>query len=104
MTDFSFVFRLILLASLIFFFSACNASPTAPSSADFDKLCIIYKNIAEEFKDTNDPVLREGNLARRIQAEIPNMLDDYDHVTNVAPEERYKLYQQVAEIRIKKKI
>jgi len=31
------------------------------------------------------------------------MLDDYDHVTNVAPGERYNLYQQVAEIRIKKK-
>jgi len=101
--DFSFVFRLILLASIIFFFSACNASSSEPTSSDYDKLCDIYKNVVEEFKDTNDPLIREGNLAQRIQAKIPNMMEYFGHIISVAPEERYKLFQQIAEHQTKKK-
>jgi len=103
MTDIGFVFRIISLTSLIFICSACNASSTTPSSSDFEKLCNIYKNVSKEYKDTNDLLLSQGSLYRKIQAEIPNMLDDYEHVITAAPEERYQLYQQVAEIRLKKK-
>ena len=103
MENFGLAFQIISLTSIIFFFSACNASSTKPSPADFDKLCNIYKNVSAEYKKTNDLLLSQGNLYLNIKAEIPNMLDDYQNVITEAPEGRYKLYQQIAEIRIKQK-
>ena len=102
MIDSGFVFRVILLTSLIFFFSACNASPTTQSTSDFDKLCAIYKTIVDEVKDTNDPSIRRYNLALSIQTELPNITDDYKHIVSVARNERYQLFKQVAETRTKK--
>ena len=107
MTKFGYTFRTLSLFSLVFLFSACDAASTKASTtpliSDFDKLCEIYKDIAGEYKKTNDRLSSDGNLYKRIKAELPNMLDDYDHIFNTPRKERYQLYQEVAEIRIKQK-
>ncbi len=102
MTNLVFTVRILSLTSGLFIFSACNASSTAQSTSDFDKLCEIYTTIAKKYKDTNDQVLREGKLALRIQAEIPNLLDVYENVTNSRREDRYQTFKQVAEVKTKK--
>ena len=102
MTDIVFVIRLLSLASFIFIFSACNASPTAQSTSDFDKLCNIYKIVVEEYKGTNDPLTKRHNIAIKIEKEIPNILEYFGHVSNAAREERYKLFKQIAEAKTKK--
>ncbi len=56
-----------------------------------------------EYNKSNDRVSSEGKLYERVQAELPNMLEDYNNIITASLNERYQLYQDVAKIRLKKK-
>jgi len=95
--------RIFSLTFCIFLFCACDTSPTAQSIVNFDKLCNIYKDNDGKYNVLNIPSAKMYDLMSRIEKEIPNLMELYGHVVNAAPEERYQLIQQVAEIKTKKK-
>jgi len=103
MPDLIVFLRKLSFVSLVICIGACEASSSKPSSADFDTLCNIFIDVEEEYKKNEDLAMSRAHLIQKIQTEIPNMYDDFHHVFNTIPEEKYQLYQEIAQVRINKK-
>jgi len=103
MVNFNFALRVFWITGVIFLFNACNASSTSDQSiSDFDKLCKIYTENVGIYNAHNIPLAKIIELVKRMESELPNIMNDYKHISNAPRNERYQLFKQVAEENTKK--
>ncbi len=93
----NFIFRVVWVTSIIISLSVCSVLSAEQSVSDFDKLCKIYKDNVGIYNVATIPATKINELVTQIETELPNIINDYKHISNARKKDRYQLFKQVAQ-------